>query len=88
MIVDMQANLFQLCVLLNMLMYDLLFAHRKSASPEVKDLMFEFFSYVNSPATSVDDIVMPSWLDDWRYSQLADYERNYGKSVHFVLRPY
>jgi hypothetical protein len=52
---------------------------RKSASPEVKDLMFEFFSYVNSPATSVDDIVMPSWLDDWRYSQLADYERNYEK---------
>lgn len=39
--------------------------------------MFEFFSYVNSPITSVDDIVMPSWLDDWRYSQLESYERNY-----------
>ena len=41
--------------------------------------MFEFFSYVNSPLTSVDDIVIPSWLDDWRYSQLDSYERNYEK---------
>jgi len=52
---------------------------RKSANSEVKDFMFEFFSYVNSPITSVDDIVMPSWLDDWRYSQLASYEQNYQK---------
>jgi hypothetical protein len=52
---------------------------RKSADPKVKDLMFEFFSYVNSPLTSVDDIVIPSWLDDWRYSQLDSYERNYEK---------
>lgn len=52
---------------------------RKSADPDVKNLMFEFFSYVNSPITSVDDIVIPSWLDDWRYSQLESYERNYEK---------
>jgi hypothetical protein len=52
---------------------------RKSADPDAKNLMFEFFSYVNSPITSVDDIVMPSWLDDWRYSQLASYTTNYEK---------
>ena len=27
--------------------------------------------------TSIDDVVMPSWLDSWRYSQLASYERNF-----------
>lgn len=52
---------------------------RKSANEKAKDLMFEFFSYVNSPITSVNDIVIPSWLDDWRYSQLEDYEANYEK---------
>ncbi|KAL7516874.1 hypothetical protein ACHAWX_002366, partial [Stephanocyclus meneghinianus] len=50
---------------------------RRSANNAVKDLMFDFFAYVNSPMTSVDDIVLPSWLDDWRYSQLESYERNY-----------
>eukprot|EP00804_Cyclotella_cryptica_P020261 CCRYP_015874-RB/>CCRYP_015874-RB protein AED:0.14 eAED:0.15 QI:553/0.71/0.62/1/0.85/0.75/8/0/1009 len=50
---------------------------RRSANDKVKDLMFDFFAYVNSPITSVDDIVIPSWLDDWRYSQLESYERNY-----------
>ena len=52
---------------------------RKSADPAAKDLMFDFFVYVNTPITSVDDVVLPSWLDSWRYSQLASYERNFQK---------
>ena len=39
--------------------------------------MWDFFVYVNTPITSVDDVVMPSWLDSWRYSQLSNYERNF-----------
>ena len=39
--------------------------------------MFKFFVYVNTPITSVDDVVRPSWLDAWRHSQLASYERNF-----------
>ena len=39
--------------------------------------MWDFFVYVNTPITSVDDVVMPSWLDSWRYSQLSSYERNF-----------
>lgn len=45
---------------------------RKSAEPKNKDLMWEFFSYVNSPITSLDDVVQPSWLDEWRTSQMSD----------------
>ena len=41
--------------------------------------MWDFFVYVNSPITSIADVVMPSWLDSWRYSQLASYERNFEK---------
>jgi hypothetical protein len=52
---------------------------RKSADPVVKDMMWDFFVYVNSPITSVDDVILPSMLDSWRYSQLASYERNYEK---------
>lgn len=50
---------------------------RKSAKPEVKDLMWDFFVYINSPKTSDYDVVLPSWLDEWRKSQLDDtsYER-------------
>ena len=33
--------------------------------------MWEFFSYVNSPYTSLDDVVQPSWLDEWRVSQMS-----------------
>ena len=50
---------------------------RKSAEPAAKDLMWDFFVYVNTPITSVDDVVLPSWLDSWRHSQLSDYERNF-----------
>eukprot|EP00571_Detonula_confervacea_P002410 CAMPEP_0172315400 /NCGR_PEP_ID=MMETSP1058-20130122/25061_1 /TAXON_ID=83371 /ORGANISM="Detonula confervacea, Strain CCMP 353" /LENGTH=1336 /DNA_ID=CAMNT_0013029473 /DNA_START=176 /DNA_END=4186 /DNA_ORIENTATION=+ len=50
---------------------------RKSADPIKKDLMWDFFVYVNTPITSIDDVVLPSWLDAWRYSQLASYERNF-----------
>jgi len=50
---------------------------RKSAEPAAKDLMWDFFVYVNTPITSVDDVVIPSWLDAWRYSQLSSYERNF-----------
>ena len=39
--------------------------------------MWDFFVYVNTPITSVDDVVIPSWLDAWRYSQLSSYERNF-----------
>lgn len=45
---------------------------RKSADQAAKDLMWDFFVYVNTPITSVDDVVMPSWLDSWRNSQLSD----------------
>jgi hypothetical protein len=41
--------------------------------------MWDFFVYLNSPITSVSDVVIPSWLDPWRYSQLADYKRNFMK---------
>lgn len=34
--------------------------------------MWDFFVYINSPTTSVDDVVRPSWLDSWRTSQLSD----------------
>lgn len=44
---------------------------RKSADNRRKDLMWDFFVYVNSPETSVLDVVQPSWLDSWRYSQLS-----------------
>ena len=51
---------------------------RKSASPEAKDLMWDFFVYVNTPITSKSDVVQPSWLDEWRYSQMAvDSEQYY-----------
>ena len=51
---------------------------RKSASPEAKDLMWDFFVYVNTPITSKSDVVQPSWLDEWRYSQMAvDSEKYY-----------
>ncbi len=51
---------------------------RKSAAPLVKDLMWDFFVYVNTPKTSVTDVVLPSWLDEWRNSQLAlENEHNY-----------
>ena len=45
---------------------------RKSVDPRVKDMMWDFFAYINSPTTS-------TWLDEWRNSQLADenYDRNY-----------
>lgn len=52
-------------------------AIRKSAEPASKDLMWDFFVYVNTPITSIDDVVKPSWLDSWRYSQLENYERNF-----------
>lgn len=46
-------------------------AIRKSAEPIKKDLLWDFFTYTNSPDTSVHDLVeYPSWLDAWRYSQL------------------
>ena len=45
---------------------------RKSASPGAKDLMWDFFVYVNTPITSMGDVVIPSWLDEWRYSQMSD----------------
>jgi len=51
---------------------------RKSADESAKDLMWDFFAYVNSPITSVGDVVIPSWLDSWRWSQLSSYEKNFG----------
>ena len=45
---------------------------RKSAKSEAKDLMWDFFAYVNTPITSIGDVVQPSWLDEWRYSQMND----------------
>ncbi len=42
----------------------------KSASPEAKDLMWDFFVYVNIPITSIYNVVQPSWLDEWCYSQM------------------
>ena len=50
---------------------------RKSADPVVKDMMWDFFVFVNAPTTSVDDAIVPSSLDEWRYSQLASYEQTY-----------
>ena len=45
---------------------------RKSSAPVKKDLMWDFFVYTNSPETSVTDVAAyASWLDSWRYSQLA-----------------
>jgi serine/threonine protein kinase/ABC-type glycerol-3-phosphate transport system substrate-binding protein len=44
---------------------------RKSADQAAKDLMWDFFVYVNTPITSVQDVVLPSWLDSWRNSQLS-----------------
>jgi len=45
---------------------------RKSAAPEKKDLLWDFFVYTNSPQTSVHDVASySSWLDSWRYSQLG-----------------
>jgi len=45
---------------------------RKSAKPEKKDLLWDFFVYTNSPQTSVHDVASHgSWLDSWRYSQLG-----------------
>jgi len=54
---------------------------RKSADPIVKDMMWDFFVYVNSPITSVVDVTLPSWLDEWRNSQLAEANNvNYFKN--------
>lgn len=39
--------------------------------------MWDFFVYVNDPMTSINDVVLPSWSDEWHYSQLEDYELNY-----------
>lgn len=45
---------------------------RKSAPEVRKDLLWDFFVYTNSPATSVFDVAnYGSWLDSWRYSQLV-----------------
>ena len=45
---------------------------RKSAPKIRKDLLWDFFVYTNSPDTSVYDVASyRSWLDSWRYSQLA-----------------
>ena len=45
---------------------------RKSSAPVKKDLMWDFFVYTNSPETAVADVAQyASWLDSWRYSQLA-----------------
>jgi hypothetical protein len=46
---------------------------RKSALPEKKDLLWDFFVYTNSPATSSRDVASysNSWLDSWRFSQLG-----------------
>ena len=52
-------------------------AIRKSADPKAKDLIWDFYVYVNSPETSVHDVVQPSWLDEWRYSHLAEPGQNF-----------
>jgi len=45
---------------------------RKSAPKRRKDLLWDFFVYSNSPDTSVYDVAnYRSWLDSWRFSQLA-----------------
>lgn len=44
---------------------------RKSSPTIKKDLLWDFFVYTNSAATSVNDVAnYASWLDSWRYSQL------------------
>lgn len=45
----------------------------RKSSPEIKkDLLWDFFVFTNSPDTSVHDVAnYKSWLDSWRYSQLA-----------------
>jgi hypothetical protein len=42
----------------------------KSASLEVKDLMWDLFVYINTPITSKADVVQLLWLDEWRASQM------------------
>jgi hypothetical protein len=50
---------------------------RKSSLPEKKDLVWDFFVYTNSPATSVHDVsAFGSWLDTWRFSQVGP-DNNY-----------
>ena len=45
---------------------------RKSSDPIKKDMMWDFMIYTNAPSTSVTDVAsVSSWLDSWRYSQLA-----------------
>ncbi len=49
---------------------------RKSADPKVKDLMFDFFSYVNSPITSKYDIGEKLYYDfgaTESFSSISDF---------------
>ena len=49
----------------------------KSSDPIVKDLIWDFFAYVNSPITPIDNVVLPTWLDEWRRSHLEKYNPCY-----------
>ncbi len=40
-------------------------------------MIWDFFAYVNSPITSIDDVVLPTWLDEWRKSHLEEYNPRY-----------
>jgi len=45
---------------------------RKSSPTIKKDLLWDFFVYINSPETSVNDVASySSWIDSWRMSQLV-----------------
>jgi multiple sugar transport system substrate-binding protein len=62
-------------------------AIRKSSEEVKKDLLWDFFTYTNSPATSVTDLTAyPSWLDAWRSSQLSPGDNylgtNWSKSAY------
>jgi len=51
---------------------------RKSALPQAKDMMWDFFVYINSPTTSAKDVAAySSWIDSWRYSQLTQAGTNF-----------
>ncbi|CAK0853335.1 unnamed protein product [Prorocentrum cordatum] len=51
---------------------------RKSADPVVKDAIWDFFVYINSPETSVIDVATrASWIDSWRMSQLTAEGKNF-----------
>jgi len=64
---------------------------RKSAEEAKKELLWDFFLYTNSPATSVFDVPnYASWIDPWRYSQMSPgtnfLEAGWSQQAHEELK--